>query len=116
MESIVDRIEIPPEVSSELSLLSSNQLVLCSREHTTEREDVPRAATSLLAACVKKLFGLVCAVVPGVNVANCTKSRPFSGKSATSSEVMTCPSVGLLVSTATSAALTSTVVKTAAGL
>ena len=107
---------MPPEVSSELSLLSSSQLVLCSREPPTDKENVPRVATSLLAAEVKKLLGLVCWVVPGVSVASWTKSRPFSGRSATSSEVMTWPRVGLVVSTATSVALTSTVWLTEAGL
>jgi len=36
---------------------------------------------------------LVSWVVPGVSVANWTKSRPFNGRSATSSEVITCPRV-----------------------
>ena len=72
-------------------------------------------AASLLAALVKKLTGLVDAVVPGVSVASCTKLRPFNGRSATCSDVMTCPSVGFAVSTATSVALTSTVEETDAG-
>ena len=37
----------------------------------------PRVAASLLAASLKKLTGLVDAVVPGVSVASCTKLRPF---------------------------------------
>ena len=115
MESIVGRIAIPPELSSALLLLSISQSVLCSREPPTESENVPRVATSLLAAAVKKLFGLVCWVVPGVRVASCTKSRPFNGRSATSSDVITWPSVGFVVSTATSVAVTSTVWLTDAG-
>ena len=75
-----------------------------------EREKEPRAATSLLEAAVKKLLGFVSAVAPEVSVASWTKSRPFSGSWATSCEVMTWPREGLVVSTATADAETSTVV------
>ncbi len=89
--------------------------MLCSREPPTESENDPRVEASLLAAPLKKLTGLVDAVVPGVSVASCTKLRPFNGRSATCSAVMTCPRVGFAVSTATSVALTSTLEDTDAG-
>src|SRR5260370_15101719 len=108
-------MEMPPAVNSLLSTPSINQSVLLAREPPTESENEPRAATSLLAAAVKKLLGLVSCVVPGVNVASCTKSRPFSGNCATCCEVMTWPSEGLLVSTATSEATTSTELLTDVG-
>ena len=86
---IEGKIEMPPAVSSLLSFPSSNQSVLWARDPPTESEKVPRAETSLLGPPLKKLFGLVSCVVPGVRVANCTKSRPFNGSSATCSEVIT---------------------------
>jgi len=103
-----EKIPMPPSSSWLLSLPSSIQSVLCSRDPPTESENEPRVEASLLAAPLKKLFGLVEAVVPGVNVASWTKLRPLSGRSATSSAVMTWPSVGFVVSTATWVALTST--------
>src|SRR5208283_5345345 len=115
MESMEDNIPIPPAVSSLLPVPSSNQSVLFAREPPTESENELRAATSLLAPLVKKLLGFVSAVVPGVSVASCTKSRPFNGNCATCCEVMTWPSEGLVVSTATSEATTSTDVLTDAG-
>ena len=48
MESIEDRIEIAPEVSSLLSFPSSSQSVLLAREPPTESEYDPRADASLL--------------------------------------------------------------------
>src|SRR5882762_8614708 len=108
-------MEMPPAVSSLLSLPSSSQSVLWGRDPPTESEYDPRVDTSLLGPPLKKLFGLVSCVVPGVSVANCTKSRPFRGSSATCSDVITCPRVGFVVSTATSVALTSTVEETDAG-
>src|ERR1700758_1650642 len=102
MESMDENTAIPPAVSSLLSTPSSIQSVLFGRDPPTDKENEPRAATSLLAAEVKKLFGLVSCVVPGVSVASCTKSLPFSGSCATSCDVMTCPSDGFVVSTATS--------------
>src|SRR4051812_3995988 len=116
MASIEGRIAIPPPVNSLLSTLSNNQSVLCGREPPTESEYEPRVETSLLGPPLKKLLGFVSCTVPGVSVANCTKSRPFKGKSATCCDVITCPRVGLVVCTATSVALTSTVEDTDAGL
>ena len=85
-------------------------VVLLGREPPTDSEKEPRAATSLLAAEVKKLLGLVSAVAPAVSVASCTKSRPFKGSCDTCCEVMTWPSDGLVVSTATASPETATVV------
>ena len=84
MESIEDKIPIPPPVNSLLSVPSSSQSVLFAREPPTDREKEPRAPTSLPVPPVKKLLGFVSVVVPGVSVASCTKSRPFSGSCATS--------------------------------
>ena len=53
------RIEMPPAVSSLLSLPSNSQSVLLAREPPTERENEPRADTSLLGPPLKKLVGLV---------------------------------------------------------
>ena len=80
---------MPPAVNSLLSLPSSSQSVLWGREPPTESEYVPRVETSLLGPALKKLFGFVSWVVPGVSVANWTKSRPFKGSSATCSDVIT---------------------------
>ena len=55
--------------------------MLCARDPPTESEKDPRVEASLLAAPLKKLFGLVSAVVPGVRVASWTKLRPFKGSS-----------------------------------
>src|ERR1022692_5294644 len=99
MESIEDRIEIAPDVSSLLSLPSSSQSVLLAREPPTEREKDPRADASLLGPPLQQLFGLVSVVVPGVSVASCTKSRPFKGRSATCCDVITCPSVATVSTT-----------------
>ena len=115
MASIDGRMAIPPAVNSLLSLPSNNQSVLLARDPPTERENEPRVETSLLGPPLKKLLGLVSWVVPGVSVANCTKSRPLRGRSATCSAVITWPRVGFVVSTATSVALTSTVEDTDAG-
>ncbi len=52
---------MPPAVNSLLSTPSISQSVLLGREPPTERENGPRAATSLLAALVKKLLGFVSA-------------------------------------------------------
>src|SRR5580704_1469681 len=104
-----DKTAIAPEVSSLLSTPSSSQSVLLAREPPTESEKDPRADASLDGPPLKKLLGLVSVVTPGVRVASWTKSRPFNGKSATCSDVITCPRDGLVVSTATSVALTSTV-------
>src|SRR5579872_558735 len=93
MESIEERIEIAPAVSSLLSLPSSSQSVLLARDPPTDKENEPRADASLLGPALKKLLGFVSCDVPGVNVASCTKSRPFSGKSETCCVVITCPSV-----------------------
>src|SRR5580658_6089419 len=101
MESIDEKIPMPPAVNSLLSTPSSSQSVLFGREPPTEREKDPRVATSLDAAEVKKLLGLVSAVAPAVRVANWTKSRPFNGSSATCWDVITWPSVGFEDSTAT---------------
>src|SRR5258708_27450139 len=102
MSSIEEKVLIPPAVNSLLSTPSSTQSVLLGREPPTDSEKEPRAATSLLAAEVKKLLGFDSAVAPGVRVASWTKSRPFKGSCATCSEVMTWPSDGFVVSTATS--------------
>ncbi len=91
---------MPPAVSSLLSTPSRSQSVLLGREPPTDRENDPRAATSLSLPEVKKLPGLVSEVAPAVRVASCTKSRPFNGSCATSCEVMTWPREGLAVSTA----------------
>src|SRR5277367_6039427 len=101
MLSMEDKIETPPAVSSLLSTPSSSQSVLLGREPPTDREKEPRAATSLLAAEVKKLLGLVSAVAPAVRVASCTKSRPFNGSCDTCCELMTWPSDGVAVWMAT---------------
>ena len=84
-----DRIEIAPDVNSLLSLPSSSQSVLLARDPPTESEKDPRADASLLGPPLKKLFGLVSCVTPGVSVASCTKSRPFKGRSATCWVVIT---------------------------
>src|SRR5882762_524486 len=115
MESIEDKIPMPPAVNSLLSLPSRSQSVLFARDPPTERENDPRAETSLLGPPLKKLLGFVSCDVPGVRVASWTKSRPFKGSCATCSEVMTWPSDGFVVSTATSVALTSTWEDTVAG-
>ena len=70
MSSIEEKMPIPPAVSSLLSTPSSSQSVLLGREPPTDSEKEPRAATSLLAAEVKKLLGLVSAVAPAVSVAS----------------------------------------------
>src|ERR1700720_1676477 len=103
MESMDERMAMPPAVSSLLSLPSSSQSVLLAREPPTEREKEPRAETSLLGPPLKKLEGLVSATVPGVSVASCTKSRPFKGSCATCCELMTWPRVGSVEVTATPA-------------
>ena len=59
MASIEGRIEMPPAVSSLLSLPSSSQSVLLARDPPTESENDPRAETSLSAPPLKKLFGFV---------------------------------------------------------
>src|SRR5260221_6840237 len=115
MESIEDKMPMPPAVSSLLSLPSRSQSVLFAREPPTDSEDDPRADTSLLAEPLKKLLELVSCVVPGVRVASWTKSRPFKGSCATCSEVMTCPREGLVVSTDTAFAVTSTCEETVEG-
>src|ERR1039458_749775 len=99
MASIEGRIAMPPAVSSLLSLPSYRQSVELARDPPTESENEPRAATSLLGPPVKELLGWVSVIVPGVSVANWTKSRPFKGSSATCWEVIPWPSVGLVVST-----------------
>src|SRR5258707_15593861 len=116
MSSIEEKVPIPPAVNSLLSAPSKIQSVLFGRDPPTEREKDPRAATSLLAAPVKKLLGLVSAVAPEVRVASCTKSRPFKGSCATSCEVMTWPSEGEVVSATTAPPETHTVAVTVAGL
>src|SRR6266849_7886508 len=108
MESIEDRIPMPPAVSSLLPLQSRSQSVLLGRDPPTDKENDPRADTSLLGAPLKKLLAFVSCVVPGVSVASCTKSRPFRGSCATCCAVMTCPREGLVVSTAMALADTST--------
>src|SRR5580700_3464052 len=115
MSSIEEKVPIPPAVNSLLSTPSRIQSVLLGREPPTDSEKEPRAATSLLAAEVKKLFGFDSAVAPGVRVANWTKSRPLRGSCDTSWAVMTWPRDGLVVSTATADALTSTVEATEDG-
>ena len=70
MSSMEEKMEIPPAVNSLLSTPSSSQSVLLGREPPTDSENDPRAATSLLAAEVKKLLGLVSAVAPEVSVAS----------------------------------------------
>src|ERR1700681_2412282 len=115
MSSIEEKVPIPPAVNSLLSTPSSNQSVLLGREPPTDSEKEPRAATSLLAAEVKKLLGFDSAVAPGVRVASWTKLPPFKGNWATSCAVMTWPSAELAVSTATSEATTSTEVFTEDG-
>src|SRR5882762_5279780 len=47
---------------------------------------------------------------PGATATNCVKSRPFSGRSCTTSEVIVVFCVSVVVSSVTAAALTSTVV------
>ena len=59
MSSMEEKIPMPPSSSWLLSLPSSSQSVLCSRDPPTESEKAPRVAASLLAALVKKLAGLV---------------------------------------------------------
>src|SRR4029077_18472853 len=115
MESMEDKIPMPPAVNSLLSTPSSSQSVLFARDPPTDKEKEPRAATSLLAALVKKLLGLVSWVEPVVSMASWTKSRPFKGNCATSCAVMTWPSAGLAVSTSTSEATTYTIVVTEEG-
>ena len=73
MASIEGRIEMPPAVSSLLSLPSSSQSVLLARDPPTDSENDPRVETSLLGPPLKKLLGLVSWVVPGVSVASWTK-------------------------------------------
>ena len=82
--------------------------MLLARDPPTESENDPRADASLLGPPLKKLFGLVSVVVPGVSVASCTKSRPFKGRSFTCCDVITCPSVASAVCTPTIVAETST--------
>src|SRR5215469_89886 len=106
---------IPPAVSSLLSTPSRIQSVLLGREPPTDRDRGPRAATSLLAAEVKKLLGLVAAVAPEVSVASWTKLRPFNGSWETSCEVMTWPSDGFVVSATTASPVTVTEETTVAG-
>src|SRR5258708_5963601 len=115
MASIEDKIPRPPAVSSLLSLPSRSQSVLLGREPPTESENHPRAEASPVGAPLKKLLGLVFLVVPGGQVASWTESPPFKGRCVTCSEVMTCPREGLVVSTATALADTSTCVETAEG-
>src|ERR1700728_1759869 len=115
MSSIEEKTPIPPAVNSLLSTPSSNQSVLLGREPPTDKENEPRAATSLSLPDVKKLLGLVSDVAPAVNVASCTKSRPFNGSCDTCSEVITWPSEGFAVSTATASPETVTEVTTVAG-
>src|SRR5271165_7481517 len=111
MSSMEEKVPIPPAVNSLLSTPSRSQSVLLGREPPTDRENEPRAATSLAAELeLKKLPGLVSEVAPEVRVASCTKSRPFKGSWVTSCEVITWPREGLAVSTATAVAETSTVV------
>ena len=64
------KIEMPPAVSSLLSLPSKQPVRALRREPPTEREYDPRVETSLLGPPLKKLLGLVSCTVPGVNVAN----------------------------------------------
>src|SRR5580704_8960195 len=110
MSSIDEKVPMPPAVNSLLSTPSRIQSVLLGREPPTESEKEPRAATSLAEEEeLKKLPGFVSAVAPGARVASWTKSRPFRGSCATSCAVMTWPREGLVVSTATADALTSTV-------
>src|ERR1700722_7087097 len=115
MSSIEENVPMPPAVNSLLSTPSRIQSVLLGREPPTDSEKDPRAATSLLAAEVKKLLGFDSAVAPGVSVASWTKSRPLRGSCDTSCAVMTWPREGLVVSTATEDALTSTVDATVDG-
>src|SRR6266849_10932892 len=115
MESIEDKIPIPPAVNSLLSLPSNSQSVLLARDPPTERENDPRADTSLLGPPLKKLLGFVSWDVPGVRVASWTKSRPLRGSCVTCSAVMTWPREGFVASTATAVAETSTVEETEAG-
>src|SRR5580693_4558553 len=115
MSSIEEKVPIPPAVNSLLSTPSKIQSVLLGRDPPPDSEKEPRAATSLLAAEVKKLLGFASAVAPGVSVASWTKSRPLRGSCDTSWAVMTWPSEGLVVSTATADALTSTVEATEDG-
>src|ERR1700724_1315770 len=110
-----ESVAMPPAVNSLLSLPSSSQSVLLGREPPTERENDPRADTSLLAPPLKKLLVLVSCVVPGVSVASCTKSRPFKGSCVTCCAVMTCPREELLASTVTAEPDTSTWVETEEG-
>jgi len=74
--------------------------LLLGREPPTESENGPRAATSLVAEVVKKTVGVVSAVVPGMSVASCTKSRPFNGAEKPAGSLMTWPREGFEVSTA----------------
>jgi len=71
---------IPPAVSSLLSTPSRSQSVLLGLEPPTDRDKGPRAATSLLAAEVKKLLGLVSAVAPAVRVATLNEIPPVQGQ------------------------------------
>ena len=89
--------------------------MLCSRDPPTESENAPRVAASLLAALVKKLFGFV----------DCGRARrqrcqlhevpTVQGQFGDFLRGDDLPKVGLVVSTATSVAFTSTVVLTDAG-
>ena len=115
MESIEDRIPIPPAVNSLLSVPSSNQSVLFARDPPTDSENEPRAATSLLVPPVKKLLGFV---------SRCRARRERRELHEIASvqrqlrhllRLMTRPSEGFAVSTATSDATTSTDVLTDAG-
>src|SRR5271154_735504 len=115
MSSIEEKVPIPPAVNSLLSTPSRIQSVLLGREPPTDSEKDPRAATSLLAADVKKLLGFVSAVAPGVREASWTKSRPFRGSCAACCALMTWPREGLEVSTVTADADTSTVEETVDG-
>src|SRR5713101_1479178 len=115
MESMEDKIPMPPAVNSLLSLPSNSQSVLLARDPPTERENDPRADTSLLGPPLKKLLGFVSWDVPGVRVASWTKSRPLRGSCVTCSEVMTWPSDGLVTSTETASAKTSTWEETVEG-
>ena len=61
---------MPPAVNSLLSTPSKSQSVLLARDPPSDSENDQRVETSLLGPPLKKLFGLVSEVTPGVRVAS----------------------------------------------
>src|SRR5882724_11782327 len=75
MESIEERMEMPPAVNSLLSTPSISQSVLLGREPPTESENGPRAATSLVAEVVRNLLGVDDLAEGGIRGLHCHFGR-----------------------------------------